>query len=65
MSKPKKVKVLCDECGNECEVIFGGKQSIECCPFCGELATVVHTRKPLLNSFDKLEDYDDYEDFEE
>ena len=50
-----KVSIECNECQKSCEILFEGRETIECCPFCGEAYIIINKPRKLLNSFD---DYD-------
>ena len=59
----KNKKIICNECETECQVKYDLKSGPEHCPFCG--SDDIHVLKPeeeVLNTFDKLDEYDDYEE---
>lgn len=63
----KKIQISCYDCGNECVVqrVGDNKEPITYCPFCGaEIPDVTEDsrKRPLLNSFDALDEYEDEED---
>ena len=58
--KPKKKKVICNDC--ECETVVQYEDgSPEYCALCGsEDVLVVKLEERLLNSFEALDDCDDF-----
>lgn len=58
----KKKKIECIECFNDCIIEYKDKTEISFCPFCGEEISVIVNDDPLLNSFEKLDEFNDLED---
>lgn len=73
-AKQRKLKIECDHCEESCTIQFTKKSiCVQCCPFCGENVSVVDDDRPLLNTFEDLDEFsedryydeDDVEDEEE
>ena len=61
----KICKISCDSCGTSFGITCGKKQEISYCPFCGDDLCVVDRDRPLFNSFDEMDEFDEVEYYHE
>jgi len=62
---PKKKSFKCLGCDNEFTIQHKTKDPAEYCPFCGDEITPVKLDRPLLTSFDELDEFNEEEYYDE